>query len=114
MALLAAATEISRSGIQADGGAAASGGGDTFANTGREFLAVKNADASAKTVTIDYVPTADGQTVPDKTVIIPAGQTYLIGPFPPSLYNNASGQVSVTYSAVTSVTVKVVRAGELG
>lgn len=114
MAVLAAATEVTRNGIQADGGAAAAGGGDSFANTGRELLVVKNADASSKTVTVDYVPTQDGQAVTDKAIAIPAGQTFVIGPFPPSLYNDAAGRVNITYSAVTSVTVKVVRVGELG
>lgn len=114
MAVLAAATELSRNGVQADGGAAASAGGDSFANTGREFLVVKNADATPKTVTIDYVPTADGQAVTDKAIVVTNGTTVIIGPFPPSLYSDAAGRVNVTYSAVTSVTVKVVRAGELG
>lgn len=112
MALLAAAVEVARTGVTLTGAAVAAS--DTFANTGRELLVVTNGDASSKTVTIDYKLTADGQTVTDRVVTVPAGETWVIGPFPPSMYNDAGGLVTVTYSATTSVTAKVIRIGALG
>lgn len=91
---------------------AAAGGGDSVANVrGRTIVAVRNGDASPKTVTIPNVtPTrpAEGpfpaMTVPDIVKVVAAGETVLIGPIPQA-YNDASGNVALTYSAVTSVTV---------
>lgn len=89
--------------------AAASGGGDkVFPNT-RGAVLVKNGDASAKTVTV-VVPgnTKFGQAQPDVAIVIPAGEQTLIGPFPQELAGT-DGLVSLTYSAVTSVTVAAVQ-----
>jgi len=107
MAVLAV-NELSRAGknpVALD--TAAAGGGDSFPNTGREYLYVANGDASSKTVTLVYAATTDGQAITNRTVAVPAGESMLIGPFPTSLYNDANGRVAVTYSAVTSVTVAV-------
>lgn len=78
-------------------------------NNGRQMIGVYNGDASSKTVTIQSYPRGDapgGLTVSDKTVVVEAGKTELIGPFPPSIYNNASNQVEIDLSAVTAVKVK--------
>lgn len=86
---------------------AASAGGDSFPNTGKEFLVIKNGGAAAITVTLDIQQTVDGQAVTDKTVSVAAGATVLIGPFPTGIYNDANGRVNITYSSVTNVTVDV-------
>jgi hypothetical protein len=89
---------------------AAAGGGDTFANGGAQVLIVDNADATSKTVTLNFPSgtTVDGQSVTPRTVTVAAGARKYIGPFPPTTYNDStSGLVSVSYSAVTSVTVGV-------
>ncbi len=94
--------------------ASAAGGGDKFPNTGREFLAVRNASGgSAITVTA----TAQGDpcnrgvaatTAHDKAQSIPSDDnTYLIGPFPPAFFNDVSGMVNLAYSDVTGLTVAV-------
>ncbi|RMH11193.1 MAG: hypothetical protein D6698_16785 [Gammaproteobacteria bacterium] len=96
---------------------AAGGSGDVFTNDGTErtFLIVDNASGSSITVTItaqkSQVTTAEyGQIdVADKTITVPNGSRYYIGPFKTSLYNNSSGQVAVSYSATTSVTVAAVK-----
>lgn len=100
-------TPITRAGIDLLG-VAATGGGDQFTNTGKEVLLVTNADATSKTVTLATAATVDGLAVADRSVAVPSGKTYAIGPFPRYVYNDASAYVQVTYSAVTSVTVKVV------
>lgn len=105
MAILTAAT-VSRAGVDVVG-AAAGAGGDSFANTGKEFLEVKNGGAASINVTLDIVATLDGQPVTDPVVAVGAGVTKIIGPFPTGIYNDANGRVNVSYSAVTSVTVKV-------
>lgn len=83
---------------------AANAGGDLLPNTGVEWLEFANTSGSAITVTINgYV---DGVAVAIQTVSVPATTgRKKVGPFPPSIYNNASNQVSITYSAVTSLTV---------
>jgi hypothetical protein len=100
----------SRNGLIISSGlTAASSGGDQFANTEREQLIVKNADASSKDVTFVSQQTVDGQAVADKTVTVAAGDTMAFGPFPAGTFNDAGGNLQVTYSAVTSVTVKVIK-----
>ena len=88
---------------------AASGGGDEFANNGREFLYVKNDDAAGKDLTFDIQVTVDEQTVTDRQVTVAAGTVRLIGPFPPQVYNDANGRLQITYSAVTSLTIGVLK-----
>ncbi len=96
--------------------AAATSGGDSFANDGRTFFLVKNANGSTATITITpgnatrAVPGVGVVTKSTVSVVVPAttGEA-IIGPFPPAFYNDASGNVNVTYSAVTSLTVAAVR-----
>jgi hypothetical protein len=85
---------------------AATSGGDTIAPSDRGALLVKNGDASPKTVTI-VTPGNDkyGQARPDIAVVVAAGATELIGPLPQDLADPVTGQVGITYSAVTAVTV---------
>lgn len=83
---------------------AAAVGGDTFGLTGPGVLRVKNGSASPVTVTIITPGTTRyGQAEPDVPVVVAAGAEAAIGPFPGGLA--VDGVVSVTYSAVTSVTV---------
>lgn len=84
--------------------AAASAGGDTLGRTSSGVLRVKNGGAGAITVTV-VTPgnTQYGQSEPDIPVAVAAGAEVAIGPFPDSLA--VEGVISVTYSAVTSVTV---------
>jgi hypothetical protein len=86
--------------------AAASAGGDTIKPDVGAFLAVKNADASSKTVTLvtpGTLPTGDAY--PDKVYTVANGTTQYI-PVPPAIYRDpTTGLCAITYSAVTSVTV---------
>lgn len=99
---------VSRSGVDVAGVAAASGG-DEFTNSGSEFVEIKNGGASSINVTFETQATVDGEAVADKVVAIPAGVTKIIGPFPRGVYNDVNGRVKISYSAVTSVTVKVLK-----
>lgn len=88
--------------------ASAAGGGDSFSNTGDQFLYVNNGGGSPITVTITVQNTAYlREVVGNRTVSVSNGTAKLIGPFPPALFNDSSGLVQITYSAVTSVTVAV-------
>lgn len=86
---------------------AADAGGDEWVNTGKEFLLVVNDHATiSRTVTLDIVRTVDGQSVTDRTVVIPALESKLIGPFPTSDYN-AAGNAKISYDDSADVTVGV-------
>jgi hypothetical protein len=89
--------------------ASAAGGGDTFVSTGKEILIVRNGDASPINVTLTTtVPSNHGATA-NKVFAVAAGAEVWF-PFPdPGRYRNASGNIAVGYSAVTDVTVAVVR-----
>ena len=76
--------------------AAASGAGDTFLNDGKTMFFVTNGSGGSINVTF--------AAVVDKVVAVGAGLT-LAFMLNAGTYNNPSGSVVVTYSAVTSVTV---------
>lgn len=86
---------------------AASAGGDTFDNSGKEVLRVKNASAAAITVTVDSVAKCSQGFDHDAGGSVPAGGERLFGPFPVGRFGLSP---SITYTAVTSVTVAVERA----
>lgn len=95
------------------GFASAAGGGDQFANTGKEILYVSNNSGGNITVTI----TAQNTSFTDANrgilskgnavVTVGNGDICAIGYFPKQAFNDSNGNVQVTYSGVTSVTVGV-------
>ena len=91
--------------------AAATEAGDTAQNDGTMCLVVANDDSENHTVTVTaqntsvYKPGYANITFSNIAVAVPAGETIVIGPFPPAIYNNASGIIAITYDAVTSVTI---------
>jgi hypothetical protein len=89
---------------------AAAAGGDEFVNSGRDFIHIKNGDASSMNVTINSQSPCSQGSDHDVVVAVPAstGEKF-IGPFPKDRFNDASGKVQITYSAVTSVTIGIVR-----
>lgn len=88
---------------------AADVGGDKFINTGKEFIFVRNGSGAPITVTLDIRPTVDAQAVTDRAIVVPAGEDRFIGPIPPTVYNDAAELVDVTYSAVASLTVGIIK-----
>lgn len=86
----------------------ASVGGDTFANDGKTVLYVKNGSESGITVTVNSQKPCNYGFDHDLQVAVPGGKECIIGPFKADRFNNVSGQVTVTYSAVASVTVAVI------
>ena len=101
---------ISRTGLEPTYGSAAAGG-DEFANSGDEFIHIKNGDASSHTLTIETPATVDGLAVADRTVSIPAGEERMVGPFQAATYNDSGGLVQLTYDGVTSVTIAIIKPG---
>lgn len=88
--------------------AAAAAGGDQFANSGKAMIHAKNASAGSLTVTVNSQTNCSQGFDHDAAVAIPAGQERMIGPFPKGRFDDANGNVQITYSGVTSLTVAVV------
>ena len=88
--------------------AAAAGGGDVFPNDGNTRLLVENGGGSSINVTVTPQNTVSGLSLSAVVVAVLASGKKVLGPFPPQYFNNASGQVVLTYSGVTSVTVSVI------
>lgn len=101
--------ELNKSGVTISY-AAAAGGGDEFANNGKTFLHVKNGGGSPINVTIasqvDDPP--PGTAASNVVIAVANGAEKMIGPFNQNGYNDTDGNVQVTYSGVTSVTVAAI------
>ena len=93
----------------------ATGGGDVAPNDGKTLLVFWNDDASLAQVTVtaqDTTATAAGfgaVTKADAVKSIAANTADVMGPFPTTAFNNASGQIAVTYTSVTDLDVAAVR-----
>jgi hypothetical protein len=89
--------------------------GDTFSNSGSELVHVKNGGTAAVTVTVPTQDTATSDPVwgkltkADISVSVPAGDEAFIGVIPKRAFNNSTGKVNINYSAVTSVSVAVLK-----
>lgn len=103
---------ISRTGITEPTKVSAAGGGDTFTNDGKTFLAIANGSGSAITVTVNAQKNCDQGFDHDVAHSVGAGAEKWIGPFPKGIFNGASNKASITYSGVTSLTLVPVSIGE--
>lgn len=88
--------------------AAATGGGDTIVlgtvAVGSVIFLVANGDVASKTVTLTGTVTCSQGSTHNQAVVVGAGVTMAIL-INPACVNATTGNVAVTYSAVTSVTV---------
>jgi len=96
--------------------AAASAGGDAVLNlAGDVFLHVRNGDAAQHTVTVTVQETSHevagfgAMSKANLQVAIPAGAEAFIGPFPRAAFNDANGNVQISYDGVTNVTVAALK-----
>lgn len=93
----------------------AAAGGDQFSNTGKQVVLIKNGDSSGKTVTATAQTTSFednnyGDSVKqDQSVTVSAGGIGIMGPFPRKAFNDSNDNVQLTYSAVTSLEIAVVK-----
>lgn len=95
-------TQIARTGIAA-ALSAANVDGHSVPNNGRMFIEIVNGAGSPITVTIPTPNTVDGQAITDRTVSVTNGERRLIGPFPPSVYNQSDATIYVDFSDVTTI-----------
>ena len=83
--------------------------GDEFVNDGDIWIHIDNSDASPHTATIDTPQTVDGLALSNPAVVVAAGTQAVAGPFSTTRFNDAAGKVQITYDAVTSLTIAVIR-----
>jgi hypothetical protein len=83
-------------------------GGDVFANSGREFAVFKNTSGGPHVVTIVATNPCSQNFLHNVAYTIAAGAETECGPWSTSYYNSTSGQLSMTYDAVTSLTVAII------
>lgn len=102
------------SGLTPAAAVAASGGGDTFKNDGHTFLCVINGGGSSITATVAASFNCSDGHDHDKAVSVPAAGERWFGPFETFKHNDANDNCAVTYSGVTSVTVRVFRLHQKG
>lgn len=87
---------------------ACSGGGDQFLNNGKTLIEVKNTNAATRDVTVNSQATCSFGF--DHDIVNTIGATTgdeIMGPFPTARFNDATGMVQLTYSAVTNLTIAV-------
>lgn len=103
-----ATQRITRAGI-VPAYAAAAGGGDKFTPGSNVFLEVVNDDSGSINVTVITQGTDSlGNAIADNVIAVAGNTKKKIGPFPSGRYKAAAdGLASITYSAVTSVTIGV-------
>ncbi|HUV93937.1 MAG TPA: hypothetical protein VMX14_03800 [Anaerolineae bacterium] len=84
--------------------------GVAFANEGRTFIHVKNAQAAGTTkLTIITPNTVDGLAIDDRDVTIAAATEEFIGPFQPGVYNQSTDVVHIDVTTATSVSIAAIR-----
>lgn len=67
-----------------------------FPNNGNVRLLITDTSTSNNNVTITTPGSVDGNAIADLVVTCPGSEQLVLGPFPPSVYNNSSGQVRFT------------------
>ena len=85
---------------------AASAGGDTFHNSGQEFLLVETG-STATVVTVDSPTPSNFGFTQDPEISVPANSKRLAGPFAPGRFNDENGLIALSYSAATNVKITV-------
>ncbi len=93
--------------------AAASSGGDVFPNDGKTLFVIVATAARTVTATAQdttaTVPGFGACTKADAVQAVEINTTDVMGPFPTTAFNNASGRVAIGYSSVTDLTIAVIR-----
>ena len=84
---------------------AVAAGGDEVVNDGQTYIEIVNSHASnSYTVTFTTPATVDGVAVADPTVTVAGQSRKKVGPFNPSLFNNANGRVALAYGGTAPAT----------
>ena len=83
---------------------------DTFKvdNDGRVLFLVKKGTGTGNIV-FETTAEVDGLSVTDRTIALTANNDVVLGPFPPNVYNDDSGKLSITFSSVSNLEIAAFR-----
>tara|TARA_R110001606_G_scaffold382043_1_gene543585 strand:+ start:1206 stop:1550 length:345 start_codon:yes stop_codon:yes gene_type:complete len=90
---------------------AALAAGDVLVNTGIQYFHVKNESGSSVTASVTPVistvidPLLGTLVKEIASLTLTAGQAGFLGPFETDAFNSPTGQLTLTYTAVTNITV---------
>lgn len=88
----------------------ADAGGDTFSHGAKTYIHIKNDDASPHTATLaSQFSAVPGIGPVDLDIVVPANEERVAGPFS-SNFKDGTGDVNISYDAVTSVSIAVLQA----
>lgn len=100
--------KVNREGISSEQHTLTSEEVAAFTNDGMTRLRV-NATSHTTVVFLKFPDYIDEELLPfDKEIEVKAGESKLIGPFPPSLYNNEDGEIEFQVSEAVGVTFELV------
>ena len=78
-------------------------------NNGRCYVHIKKSGAGDCDATFETPGNVGGNAIADLVVTVPATTgDKMIGPFPPNIYNDSVGDVNITFSEITGLTIAVV------
>lgn len=81
-----------------------------FSNDGKVFLLFEKTGAGASTITVTTPGTIQGIAISDLTASVAATTgDVIVGPFPPSLFNDSSGKVQFTISDTVGLSLIALR-----
>jgi len=86
--------------------------GHIFTNADdRTIFVATNASGGSVNYTISWGTgvAIDGATPTPKVVAVPAGKTWVFGPYPTQWYNDANGKVTITPATATGQTVAALK-----
>ena len=90
-------------------------GGDKFHNDGRTTVRIKCTDGTLKQVTFAAVKASDQGLLENVSINVPATSGHVeLGPFDAAEFNDNDGNVNISYSAVTGVTIAAFSMAEKG
>jgi len=106
-------TDIIRTGVGNAGTLIASDETDNheFVNDGRTIICALKTGAAAGVLTFKTPGTVDGQAIAEQLVTpgVHATKVTMIGPFPPSIYNQTDGTVHIDLDDETTLTLGAFR-----
>ena len=115
MADIPNATQVTPAGLSIETPATAATSTMALQNTGKEAIIVKNGSGGSINVTITLqngINDGGGAlSVTSRVVAVPDGDTKIIGPFNPQLYNDTTGKVNFAFSTTTGVVTTAIKLG---
>ena len=79
----------------------------TFYNSGRTYILYSHEATTSQTITVETPQKIEGLDIGEYTYTSTAIEIKLLGPFKPSVFNDASGRASFTISTTTNAEIAV-------